>query len=227
MKLKGRKITKVLFGGKKGVTIFYKGQRPKTVPEKGSFTIGADPFDDLKDAAAKLKKHFVKICGLNTVSLMAGSDQLTRKMNEKEVRAFEKSSATAQAKNVEIIGLTLSYDDDGKLVRTKLLAMYANEKGEVFSINAPLVHLDRTDYYGIEEELERDLLNLISEIEGFDAGRYTVLEEPEAENDGGPEDEEDDEAGEGAEDEVNFDDPEEVKKPSMQVVSKPKKRKAA
>ena len=54
MKLKGRKITKVLFGGKKGVTIFYKGQRPKTVPEKGSFTIGADPFDDLKDAAVKL-----------------------------------------------------------------------------------------------------------------------------------------------------------------------------
>mgnify|MGYP000990962947 CR=1 FL=1 len=228
MKLKGRKVTKVLFRGKKGVTIFYKAQRPKGIPENGSFTIGADPFDDLKNAKDALKRHFLKVCGLNSVSLMTGSDALTRKMNEKEIKAFEKSTATAQIKNLDIIGLTLAYDDD-KLVRTKLLGMYANEKGEVFSINAPLVHLNRENYYGIESDLERDILKLVEEVEGFDAGRYTMLEEPEeAAAESGTE--EDEEESEEATDEVNFDDEEssEQKGASMKLVkTRTKKRKAA
>ena len=56
MKLKEKKVVKVLFGGAKGVTVNYTGKRPKGVPEKGTFTIGADPFDTLKDAVAKLKR---------------------------------------------------------------------------------------------------------------------------------------------------------------------------
>lgn len=221
MKLSDKRVSKVLFGGRKGVTVFYTGKRPKGVPEKGSFTIGADPFDDLKNAAAKLKKHFLKVCGFNSVSLMTNSDQLTRKMNEKEIRAFEKSTLTAQCKNVNIIGLTMSYDEDGKLVRTKLLGMYANEKGESFSVNAPLVHLDREDYYGIEEELSRDILALLDEIKLFDNGHYAVFEEPEEE---GTEQEEpqdeDEEKAEDTSDEMPFDE----EPSSMKVVAKEKKK---
>jgi len=221
MKLKDKKVTKVLFGGPRGVTVHYTGKRPRGVPEKGSFTIGADPFDTLKDAAGKLRRHFLKICGLNSVSMMTGSDMLIRKMNEKEIKAFEKSAATAQAKSVNITGLTLSYDEDGKLVRTKILAMYANEKGETISINAPLTHLTREDYYGIETELERDILALLAEVEAFDNGDYNILEEPEMESEPGDEQEEDEEQEETeASEDVSFDD----EPAPMKVVAKEKKK---
>ena len=167
MKLKNRRITKVSFGGRKGITISYVGDRPKGVPERGSFTIGADPFDELKDAAKKLSGYLVTACGIDPQAEIEKDDPARKALGKARLN---------MTRRITIIGITFKWDGLD-IAKVKLLGFLTNNQGEGTSLNTPSIDFSRDDYYGMEESLEKEVRGLLDLINSFENGNYAVFED--------------------------------------------------